>query len=139
MNIQCICGIEGHTFASTVTDHSEDAIALFCDDAAYLLYLSPGIGEKYKIGVCPCSRELLTEYTRQYPLTQRAKTSCMYEQDDLTAIRIDYTEGHLYMMATEYYEIEIQLSDTLYDPLERSALPRMKGKHMKFLKRKDGD
>lgn len=42
------------------------------------------------------------------------------------------------MVATEYYDIEIQLSDKLYNPLEYSVLPRKEGKHMEFLKRKDG-
>lgn len=137
LNIDCFCGINGRAFASTVTDYSEDAIALFCDDAAYLLYLCPGIAGRYQFGLCPCSRELLTEYTRQYPLTQPTKTSCMYEQNDLSAVRLDYAEGYLYMRATEYYDIELQLSDKLYDPLEYSVLPRKGGKHMEFLKRKE--
>jgi len=135
LNIDCFCGINGRTFASTVTDYSEDAIALFCDDAAYLLYLRPGTAGKYQFDICPCSKELLTEYTRQYPLKQPAKIICMYEQNDLSAIRLNYPEGYLYMKAMEYYDIQIQLSDKLYDPLEYSVLPRKEGKHMEFLKR----
>lgn len=47
--------------------------------------------------------------------------------------------SNLYMAATEYYDIEIQLTDKIYNPLEYAALPRKEGKHMEFLKRKDGD
>ena len=85
-----ICGINGTTFASTVTDYEENAVALFCDDAAYLLYLFPRSSNKYKFGICSCSRELLSEYARQYPLKNHSQFPCIYEQDNLQAIRIDY-------------------------------------------------
>ncbi len=62
----------------------------------------------------------------------------MYEQNHLSAIRLDYPEGYLYIKATEHFGIELQLSDKLYDPLEYSVLPREEGKHMEFLKR-NGD
>lgn len=52
LKIESICGINGTTFASTVTDYEENAIALFCDAEAYLLYLCPGNGNKYKFGIC---------------------------------------------------------------------------------------
>ncbi len=135
LNLQCFCGINGRTFASTVTDYSEDAIALFCDDTDYLLYPCPGTASKFKLCLCPCSRELLTEYTRQYPLMYPVKTSCKYAQNDLSAVHLDYAEGYLYMKATEYNGIELQLSDKLNDPLESSVSPREQGKHMEFLER----
>lgn len=138
LNVDCFCGINGCTFASTVTDYSEDAIALFCDDAAYLLYLHPGTTGKYQFDICPCSRELLAEYARQYPLKRPAKIKCMYEQNGLSAIRLDCPEGYLYMKAMEYTDIQLQLSDKLYNPLEYSVLPRKEGRHMEFLKR-NGD
>ncbi len=138
LKIESICGINGTTFASTVTDYEENAIALFCNDAAYLLYLCPGNGNKYKFGICSCSKELVKEYARQYPLKNHSQISCIYEQGNLQAIRIDYPEGYFYMLATEY-DIELQLNDRLYDPLANSVLPRMEGKHMEFLKRKEGD
>lgn len=135
LNIKAICGINGTTSASTVTDYRESAIALFCDDAAYLLYLCAGTGNKYKFGICPCSKELLKEYAHQYPLKNHSQITCIYEQDNLQAIRIDYPERYFYMLATEYYDIELQLTDKLYDPLANSVLPRMDSKHMEFLKR----
>lgn len=139
LRIEYFCAINGRTFAGTVTEYSEDAIALFCDDAAYLLYLRPGTADRYRFGLCPCSKALLSEYTRQYPLKHPVKTTWMYEQDNLSAVRLDFSDGYLYMAATEYYDIEIQLSDKIYNPLEYSVLPRNEGKHMEFLKRKDGD
>lgn len=139
LRIDCFCAINGRTFASTVTEYSEDAIALFCDGAAYLLYLHPGTANRYQFGICPCTKELLTEYTRQYPLQQPLKATWIYDQNNLSAVRLDFPEGHLYMAATEYYDIEIQLSDKIYNPLEYSVLPRKEGKHMEFLRRKDGD
>lgn len=139
LRIECFCAINGRTFASTVTEYSEDAIALFCDDAAYLLYLRPGTANRYQFGICPCAKELLTEYTRQYPLQQPLKATWIYDQNNLSAVRLDFPEGHLYMAATEYYDIELQLSDKIYNPLEYSVMPRKEGKHMEFLKRKDGD
>lgn len=139
LRIESFCAISGRTFASTVTEYSEDAIALFCDDAAYLLYLRPGTTDRYQFGLCPCNKELLTEYTRQYPLQQPAKTTWIYDQNNLSAIRLDFPEGHLYMAATEYHDIEIQLSDKIYNPLDYNVLPRKEGKHMEFLKRKVGD
>lgn len=138
LKIESICGINGTTFSSTVTDYEENAIALFCDDASYLLYLRPGTADRYQFCICPCSRALLSEYTRQYPLQQPKKTTWIYNQSNLSAVRLDFPEGYLYMVATEYYDIEIQLSDKLYNPLEYSVLPRKEGKHMEFLKRKDG-
>lgn len=137
--IDYFCAINGRTFASTVTEYSEDAIALFCDDAAYLLYLRHGTADRYQFGICPCTRALLSEYTRQYPLQQPKKTTWIYDQSNLSAVRLDFPDGYLYMAATEYYDIEIQLTDKLYNPLEYSVLPRNEGKHMEFLKRKDGD
>ena len=139
LRIKSFCAIKGYTFASTVTVYSEDAIALFCDDAAYLLYLRPGTTDRHQLSLCPCSRALISEYTRQYPLEHPIKTTWIYEQDNLSAVRLDFPEGYLYMAAAQYYDIEIQLSDDLYDPLEYSFLPSKKGKHMEFLKRKDGD
>jgi hypothetical protein len=135
INIDCFCGINGVVFASTVKDYREDAIALFCGNESYLLYIRPGTANKYQFSLCPCCRELLAEYTRQYPLKQPTKISCMYEKNNLSAVRLDYTEGFLYMRTTEYYEIEVQLSDDLYDPLEYSTLRGNKGKHMEFQKR----
>ena len=137
--IESFCATSGRTFASTVTEYSEDTIALFCDDAAYLLYLRPGTADRYQFGICPCTKELLAEYTRQYPLQQPAKTTWIYDQNNLSAVRLDFPEGHLYMAATEYYDIEIQLSDKIYNPLYYNVLPRKEGKHMEFLKRKVGD
>ena len=139
LQIQYFCGINGTFFADTVTKYDEDAVALFCEDTAYLLYPRPHAGGRYQLGLCPCSRALLAEYTRQYPLKHPGKTIWMYEQDSLSAVRLDFSEGHLYMATTEYPGIEIQLSDRLYDPLEHSALPRDAGKHMKFTERSDGD
>lgn len=138
LNIKCICGINGTTFASTVTDYSERAIALFSDDTAYLLYPCAGTGNRYKFGICSCSKELLKEYAREYPLNNHSQISCYIdEQDNLQAIRIDYSEGYFYMLATEYNDIEIQLTDTLYNPLANASLRYMKGKHMEFWKRKE--
>lgn len=137
--IECFCAINGRTFASTVTEYSEDAIALFCDDATYLLYLRPGTTDRYQIGICPCTRALLSEYTRQYPLQQPKKTTWIYDQNNLSALRLDFPDGYLYMAATEYCDIEIQLSDKIYNPLEYSVLPRKEGKHMGFWTRKDDD
>ena len=136
LKIESICGINGTAFASTVTNYEENAIALFCGDEAYLLYLCIGSDNKYKLGVCSCSKELLKEYSRQYPLKNHSQISCFYKKDNLKAIRIDYPDGHFYMMATEY-DMELQLNDRLYDPLANSVLPRMEGIHMEFGKRND--
>lgn len=139
LRIECFCGIKGNTFSSTVTEYIEDAIALFCDDAAYLLYLRPGTAGRYQFGICPCTRALLSEYTRQYPLQQPKKTTWIYDQSNLSAVRLDFPEGYLYMLATEYYGIQIQLSDKIYNPLEYPDLPYKEGKHMEFWTRKTGD
>ena len=139
LRIESICAISDCTFASTVTEYSEDAIALFCDDAAYLLYVRPGTASRYQLGICLCTKELLAEYTRQYPLRQPTKTTWIYDQSNLSAVRLDCPEGHLYMTATKYYDIEIQLSDKIYNPLDHNILPHKEGKHMEFLKRKIGN
>lgn len=139
LRIECFCAINGQTFASTVTEYSEDAIALFCDDAAYLLYLRPGTTSRYQFGICPCSRALLSEYTRQYPLQQPKKTTWIYDQSILSAVRLDFPDGYLYMVATDYYDIKIQLSDKIYNPLEYAVLPRNEGKHIEFITRKVSD
>lgn len=120
-------------------DKVADRIAGAIVDLAYLLYLRPGTADRYQFGICPCTKELLAEYTRQYPLQQPAKTTWIYDQNNLSAVRLDFPEGHLYMAATEYHDIEIQLSDKIYNPLDYNVLPRKEGKHMEFLKRKVGD
>lgn len=139
LRIESICAISGCTFASTVTEYSEDAIALFCDDTAYLLYVRPGTAGRYQLGICLCTKELLAEYTRQYPLRQPTKTTWIYDQNNLSAVCLDFPEGHLYMAATKYYDIEIQLSDKIYNPLDYNVLPHKEGKHMEFLKRMVGN
>lgn len=53
----------------------------------------------------------------------------MYEQNNLSAVRLDFPEGYLYMRATAY-NIEIQLSEKRYDPLAFPVLPRGEGKYM---------
>lgn len=136
LNIDCLCGINGRTFASTVTEYSEDALALFCGSDAYLLHVLPGTTDKYQMKLFPCCQELLTEYTRQYPLGHPASISCFYEQSNLVAIRLNYANEFLYLNTTEYYEIEVQLSDDLYDPLTCSTWYSDSGKHMEFQKRK---
>ena len=139
LNIDCFCGQNGHTFASTVTDYREDAIALFCGDESYLLYPRSitADDDRFQLDLCPCSRALLTEYTRQYPLKCPAKITSLYEQDNLSAVRLDFAEGFLYLRASEFYGIEVQLSNELYNPLEYSTLRNNgKGKHMEFQKRK---
>lgn len=139
LRIECFCGINGHTFADTVTEYNEDAIALFCEDTAYLLYLRQGTTDRQQLGLCPCSEALLAEYTRQYPLNRPSKITGVYEQNNLSAIRLDFPDGYLYMVATEYHDIGIRLSDELYDPPDDSALSCTEGKHMEFLHRKDSD
>ncbi len=137
IKIDYFCGISGIIYSSSATNYQENAIALFCGDESYLLYLRPGDTVKHQFGICPCSRELLTEYTRQYPLTQLANALWMYEQNNLTAVRLDYPEGFLYMKTSPWNEIDVQLSDQIFDPLADSMLPHMGGKHMEFLKRKE--
>lgn len=135
LRIKSFCAINGRTFASTVTEYREHSLALFCDDAAYLLYLRPGTFDRPQFEVCPCSEALLSEYTRQYPLQQPKNTTWLYDQNNLSAVRLDFPDGYLYMAATECYNIEIQLSDKLYNPLEHSGLLHNEGKHMEFLTR----
>lgn len=139
LRINCICAINALVFADTTTEYSEDAVALFCNDAAYLLYLRPGTTDRYQLDICPCTKALLTEYTRQYPLQQPIKTTWIYDSNNLSAVCLDFPEGHLYMVATEFNDIEIQLSDKVYNPLDYSVWPCQEGKHIEFLKRKDGD
>lgn len=136
LKIERICGINGTVFASSVTHFEENAIALFCVDAEYILYPYPKGNDKYKFEICSCSKALLSEYARQYQLKNHSQISCFNEHDDLQAIRIDYPEGHFYIVATENGDIEIQLSDKLHNPLDSSAFLNMEGKRIEFQKRK---
>ena len=136
LKIERICGINGTVFSSSVTRFEENAIALFCDDAEYILYPYPKGNDKYKFEICSCSKALLNEYARQYQLKYHSQISCFNEHDDLQAIRIDYPEGHFYIVATENGDIEIQLSDKLHNPLNSSAFLNMEGKRIEFQKRK---
>lgn len=139
MHIKYFCGMNGHSFADTATKYEEDAIALFCSDGTYLLYPHPTKSERYQLCLCPCSKELLTDYTRQYPLTSPEKTIWMYEENRLSAVRLDFPEGHLYMLTNDHNVIEIQLSDELYDSLDYYVPPFGYGKHMDFMESNDGD
>ena len=122
LDIRFLCGMNGVAFSSAVTDYQEDALAVFCENDAFLLYVRLGTANKYRFELCSCSKELLTEYTFQYPIKSPSKISCFYEQDNLSALRFDCTEGFLYLIATDSYEIEVQLSYSQYGPLEKSNL-----------------
>lgn len=137
LKIECICRISGRGYASTVTEYEEDALAFFCGEETFLLYLRPATAGGYRLGLCPCSRELADEYRWQFPLSKPTKTSWLYQQNELAAARLDYPEGYLYLATTCYYGIEIQLSEERFDPLKKSSLSDSKAKHMEFLKRKD--
>lgn len=135
--IDSICGINGHTFSDTVTDYTENALAFFCGEEAYMLHLLPGPNDRFQMELCPCSKELAAEYTRQYPLQNPGTVDCFYEEGALTAVRMEFDGRYLYLKTTEYYEIEVQLSNYKYDPSAYSYLPRRAGSekagiHMEF-------
>lgn len=134
LHIECICGLKGRSYGDTVTEYCEDSVALFCEDGAYLLYLTPGTGDRAQLSLYPCSKAMLAEYSRQYPPEHPSKTTWLYEQELLSAIRLDFPEGHLYL-TTDTYAIELQLSDRLYDPLKGYVLPFREGKHVVFRER----
>ena len=137
INVKYICALKGCSFADDSTKYSEKSIALFCDDGAYLLYLLPETDGRHRLGLCRCSEGMLDEHTRLYPLVRPGKAVWIYdEQNNLLAVRLDFSEGHLYIVANEHYEIEVCLSDELFDPTDWYPLPENKGKHINFLRRK---
>jgi len=136
LKIDYFCGIDGVTFGESTTDYSEDALALFCGSDTYLLFTKCETNGKNGFELFPCSKELPEEYRRQYPLEQPKKISCFYEQDVFSAVCVEYSEGFLYLKASECCEIDVQLSDDVYDPLEYTSLPWDSGKHIKFKSRR---
>ena len=136
LSIDLICGDGGFRYGSTVTDYDETALTFFCGSEAYVLHAIPGSKDKYQMKLCHCAKELLIEYTRQYPVHKPALVSCFYENNELTAMKFDYDVGHLYFKTTEHYAIQVQLSDDQYDPLDCLSLRSQRnGKHMEFQKR----
>lgn len=135
LKINRVCGAKGFTYASTVTNYDETALALFCDDEAYMLHVISGKNSKHQMRLFRCSEAMLSEYTRQYPMSSPNKIMCFYEEDELTGMRFEYDDEFLYFKTTDYYEIEVILSDYQFDPLNCTSLHSQPGRHIDFEKR----
>lgn len=136
LGVKAVCGIDGYNFGSNVATYSEEALALFCDSGTYLLYVESENSDKCQLKLCRCTEKLAEEYDRQFPVGKSVSVTGFYEEGDLTAVRMNCPEGYLYLLIKEYdQEIDVQLSDKLYDPLEYSGLPGNLGKHLEFKKK----
>lgn len=135
LRVDHICGAKGFTYGSTVTNYDETVLAFFCGKDAYLLHPVSGENSKHQMKLFHCSKDILTEYTRQYPVCTPEKISGFYEDGCLTGIRFDYDDEFLYFKTTEYYEIEVILSDYQFDPLKCCSLHSKPGRHIDFKKR----
>lgn len=136
LHIMSICGTKGKTYAGSTTKYEENSLALFCDDAAYLLYPMLDSYGKQQLSLLRCSKNLLTEYTRQFPLPKPESIACFYEHNGVGAVRLNYKDEFLYFKPTTDSEIEILLSDHAFDPQMCSSLHDKQGKHIKFTERK---
>lgn len=135
IDIDCICGSNGVVFADTVTNYTENALALFGKNESYLMYYTSGSHDKCRLQLTPCPKELLTEYTRQYPVGRPDKITCFYENEEVTSVRFDYDDEFMYLKTNEFPQIEVQISDYKYDPSKIHSLRSQDGNHLEFSKR----
>lgn len=137
LHVDSICGWRGVHFADTVTDYGEEALALFCGDAAYLLSPRGEADGRASLEFIPCPKALLAEYTRRYPLRPPMRITCAYERGALSALRLDSPDGHLYLRANTYPEIELRVLDEQRDPMDEEIFRYRVGRHVEFWERKE--
>jgi hypothetical protein len=135
LSIRSLCAISGRRFADRVTVYSEDALALFCDTGAYLLQAEVPNERRRQLVFHPCPSRLLDEYTREYPIPQAPPISCLYQDNDLYAIRLDCNGEYLHIIAANYPEMEIALSTDPHTPLECCDSFGNFGRHVDFKER----
>lgn len=129
-----ICKIKGNTYASHVVEYEEEVLTLICKDGVYCIFPDESNINKYSIGLIHCSKELMRDYVRKFPLSEITEISEFREKDNLVGLRFKCKEGYLYIKTNEYYQLEILLSHEKFNPNDCSYLCQKEevGIHMEF-------
>ncbi|MBQ8636699.1 MAG: hypothetical protein IJ423_01735 [Clostridia bacterium] len=134
LEILGICKIKGKTYASHVVEYEEEVLTLICKDGDYCIFPDESNIRKYSIGLIRCSKELMRDYVRKFPLSEITETREFRKKGNLVGLRFKCKEGYLYIKTNEYYQLEILLSQEKFNPNDCSYLCQKKevGIHMEF-------
>ena len=135
LRINEICRSRGLVYSSTVTEYDEEAVALYCDDGAYLLYPSPSGYGIHQFSLLKCSEGILAEFCCQFPVPKPSQIRSYKIPNEGTAVKFDLEDEFLYFVTTKYDDIEIILTDLNIVPTDYLIIPFGTGKHMEFPKR----
>ena len=129
-----ICKIKGNTYASHVVEYEEEVLTLICKDGVYCIFPDEGNIRKYSIGLIRCSKELMRDYVRKFPLSEITEISEFKQNKNLVGLRFKCKEGYLYIKTNEYYQLEILLSHEKFNPNDYLSLVSVRdvGIHMEF-------
>ena len=130
LRINEICRSKRIVYSSTVTEYTEEAVALYCDDGAYLLYPSPRGWDVHHFSLLKCSEELLTEYARQFPVSHPRQIYHYEIPSQGSVIKFCLGGEFLYFRTTDYDDIKIVLTDLDIVPNDLYFIPFRTGKHM---------
>ncbi len=138
LKINEICRLKGKTYSSQAVEYDEPALALFCDTGTYLIFPVECEDVGHSIGIIGCSKELVPEYVRKFPLSTIEEIREFEKNDKVVGLRLKCREGYLHLKTNEYYELKIMLLPTPFDPNEYLSLLAIQGKgiHMDFPLRK---
>ncbi len=133
LKINEICRSGRIVYSDNVTKYGEEAVALFCDDGAYLLYTSLREYGTPRFILLKCSEDLLAEYDRRFPVP-KPRSVFQYEPPDKhSVIKFDLGSEYLYFTATDYAGMDILLTELDFAPPDSFVFPIHAGKHMNFL------
>jgi len=129
-----ICKIKGNTYASHVVEYEEEVLTLICKDGVYCIFPDESNISKYSIGLIRCSKELMRDYIRMFPLSEITEISEFKQNKNLVGLRFKCKEGYLYIKTNEYYQLEILLSHEKFNLNDCSYLCQKEevGIHMEF-------
>ena len=136
-----ICKIKGNTYASHVVEYEEEVLTLICKDGVYCIFPNESNISKYSIGLIRCSKELMRDYVRKFPLSGITEISEFKQNKNLVGLRFKCKEGYLYIKTNEYYQLEILLSHEKFNPNDYLNLVSVRnvGIHMEFSLMEDKD
>lgn len=135
LRINEICRSKRIVYSSTVTEYTEEAVALYCDDGAYLLYPSPRGYGVHQFSLLKCSEGILAEFCCQFPVPKPSRIRSYKIPNEGTVIKFDLENEYLYFITTKYDNIEIILTDRDIVPTDYLIIPFGTGKHMEFSRR----
>lgn len=132
LKVAQICMSKGKSYASHVDHYDERSMALYTEDGCIIVFPVESDGEKCNLDFVVCSEAAAAEYTQLLPIGIPMKINSYHRNGKVSALRFYGEEGYLYFGTTEYNEIEVLLSDEVFNPNECLNFLSHSGKHMEF-------